>query len=140
MSDKEYASIIGANLRRIANAAGKTQADICNDLKIGKSTVSSWFTGERVPRMDKIDMLCSYFHVSRSDIMEPHDPQQSQNTDREDDKMWYLDRETAELAQELKDNPELRVLLDAARNVKTEDLRVVQATIEALLRKDRHET
>jgi hypothetical protein len=67
-------------------------------------------------------------------------PQQSQNTDREDDKMWYLDRETAELAQKLKDNPELRVLFDAARNVPAEDLRVVQATVEALLRKDRRET
>lgn len=72
MTEMDYAAIVSMNLRRIANNAGKTQADICHDLKIGKSTVSSWFTGDRTPRMDKIDMLCRYFGVSRADIMEPH--------------------------------------------------------------------
>lgn len=71
MTERDYASIISANLRRIANAAGKTQADICHDLHLGKSTVSSWFTGDRTPRMDKVDMLCRYFGVSRAELMEP---------------------------------------------------------------------
>lgn len=71
MTEKDYAAIISANLKRISIDAGKTQSDICRDLKIGKSTVSSWFTGDRIPRMDKIDMLCRYFGVSRAEIMEP---------------------------------------------------------------------
>lgn len=84
MSDKEYGIIVSANLRRIANTAGKTQSDICRDLHIGKSTVSSWFTGERVPRMDKIDLLCDYFRVKRSDLMEPH----NETTQAEEDAMF----------------------------------------------------
>ena len=141
MSDKEYAAIIGANLRRIANASGKTQSDVCRDLKLGKSTVSSWFTGERVPRMDKIDMLCRYFHVNRSDIMEPH--MESRKSEIMDSKPatvgWYLTPETAEIAQEIFQNPELKTLFDAAKDASPEDLATVRAMLEALLRKEKRD-
>ena len=76
MREKDYALIVGTNLRRIANEAGKTQSDVSRDLKIIKSTVSTWFRGERCPRMDKIDLLCEYFGVQRSDIMETHEEKQ----------------------------------------------------------------
>lgn len=62
--------------------------------------------GTRVPRMDKVDLLASYFNVTRSDIMEEHT-----STKRS----YYLDPETAQAAQELFDNSDLRALLDAAR-------------------------
>lgn len=71
MSEQEYAKIISKNLRSIAYEAGKTQADMAKDLKISKATISSWMNGTRIPRMDKIDLLCHYFNVSRVDIMEP---------------------------------------------------------------------
>lgn len=70
MSEKEYAKVIAKNLRNIAYNAGKTQADIAKDLNISKATVSSWMNGTRIPRMDKIDLLCHYFNVTRTSIME----------------------------------------------------------------------
>ena len=70
---KYYGRIIGKNLKRIAYEHGKTQADIARDLKISKSTVSSWMNGKRVPRMKTIDLLCHYFNCKREDIMEEHD-------------------------------------------------------------------
>ena len=70
--DKEYGKIIAQNLKRIAYDNDRTQADICRDLKLSDSTVSSWFNGTRVPRMDKIDLLAHYFNCTRADIMEPH--------------------------------------------------------------------
>ena len=66
----EYARIISQNLKRIAYESGKTQAEIARDLKINKSSLSLWMNGERIPRMSKIDMLCKYFNVNRSDIMD----------------------------------------------------------------------
>lgn len=68
----EYARLIGKNLKRIAYVRGKSQADISRDLKINKGTVSSWMNGTRMPKMSKIDMLCEYFNVNRSDIMEEY--------------------------------------------------------------------
>lgn len=73
MNTTEYGKIIGKNLRRIALSHDKTQTDIAKYCGVNKSTVSSWFNGNRIPRMDKIDRLCTMFNVTRSDIMEPHD-------------------------------------------------------------------
>ena len=70
MDLSNYGSIIAKNLKRIAYNCGKTQADMSRDLGISKQTISSWMNGSRIPRMDKIDLLCKYFHVTRTEIME----------------------------------------------------------------------
>lgn len=72
MSENEYAKIISKNLKNVMFNAGKTQADVSRDLKINKATVSSWMNGTRIPRMDKIDLLCHYFNISRQELMEPN--------------------------------------------------------------------
>jgi len=70
MDEKEYGRIIAQNLKNIAYENQKTQADIARDLGISKATVSSWMNGTRIPRMNKIDLLCHYFNCRRTDIME----------------------------------------------------------------------
>jgi len=70
MDTKEYGKVIAKNLKRIAYEHQKTQADIARELNLTQSTVSSWMLGTRIPRMDKIDMLCNYFNCSRVEIME----------------------------------------------------------------------
>lgn len=66
----EHARIISQNIKRLAFEAGKTQTDISNDLGINKSTLSCWMNGVRIPKMKNIDVLCRYFGVKRSDIMD----------------------------------------------------------------------
>ena len=70
MDAKYYGRIVGKNIKRLAYEHGKTQTDISRDLNISKSTVSSWMNGTRVPKMNKVDILCEYFGCKRSDIME----------------------------------------------------------------------
>lgn len=111
MNNQEYAMIIAKNLRRIFYHNGKAQADVSRALGISKATLSSWMNGTRIPRIDKIDLLCHYFNVPRSAIMEPHDDQD-----------YYIEEEAKDLAQFLKDNPEYKILFDASRKVKREDL------------------
>ena len=110
MTDKEYAKLVANNLRKIALQNDKTQADIARDLKISKATVSSWMNGTRVPRMDKIDLLCHYFNCRRVDIMEEHP------------NGYYFDNEARNIAQFLFENPEYRVLFGASMKVKKEDI------------------
>lgn len=71
MNTAEYGRIVAKNLKRLAFEKQKTQAEIARDLGINKSTLSGWMSGARVPKMDKIDMLCEYFGCTRTDIMEP---------------------------------------------------------------------
>lgn len=115
MSEKDYAKLIARNLRKIMFEAGKTQADVSRDLGISKATISSWMNGTRIPRMDKIDMLCNYFNVTRAAIMEEHDSVQERTA-------YYLNPETAQIAQRLFERPEARILFDAAEDCTPEDL------------------
>lgn len=115
MSTQEYGRIIGKNLRRLASDAGKTQSDISRDLRINKATVSSWMNGTRVPRMDKVDLLAHYFNVHRSDIM-GDDVEKNQHSE------YYTNPETAQIAQEIFDNPHLHALFKAARGSKPKSL------------------
>lgn len=120
MSEQEYAKIIARNLRNIMFETGKTQSEVCKDLDIRKQTMSTWMNGVRIPRMDKIDMLCRYFGVSRSDLMEPHNEE------------YYLRRDTARVAQEIFDNQDMRILFDAARSSRPEDLRMAADLLKRL--------
>lgn len=131
MSEQEYAKIIGKNLRRIAYEHGKSQVQISKELGINKATISSWMNGTRIPRMDKIDLLCHYFNVSRTDIMEPQDVEKSQQLPE-----YYINQETARMAQTIFENKELRALFDAAQDAKPDDLKTAYDVLLALKRKE----
>ena len=72
MDELDYGRVIAKNIKRLAYEKNKTQADISRDLNISKTTLSSWMSGYRVPRMANIDMLAKYFGVTRSELTEPH--------------------------------------------------------------------
>ena len=60
------------NLKRLAYEHNKTQTDSANDLGISKTTLSSWMSGYRTPKMSNIDRLSKYFHITRQELTEPH--------------------------------------------------------------------
>ncbi len=74
MNTEAYARTIAKNLKRLAYDNNKTQADMARELGINKQTISSWMNGQRIPRMNKIDLLCEYFNCRRVDILEPYIP------------------------------------------------------------------
>lgn len=53
----------------------------------------------------------------------------------EEQPSYYLDPEVAQLAQELYERPEMRVLFDASRNASPEDIEQVAALLEKLSNK-----
>lgn len=120
MTTLEYGKIISKNLKKIAYDNQKTQADIARDLKLKQATVSSWMNGTRVPRMDKIDLLCHYFNCSRADIMEDHIDG------------YYVRSDTARMAQAAFDDPNLRALFDIARNSSPQDIQMATDLLRRL--------
>ena len=128
MGEKEYGRIIGKNLKRLAWERKKTQADIARDLDISKATISSWMNGTRVPRMDKIDLLCQYFMVKRSDILEDSEEVPISGQDEH----YYLDEETREIVDLMHKSPKHKVLFSASRKLKPEDLAIIEAMIERM--------
>lgn len=50
---------------------------------------------------------------------------------------YYLNPETAKLAQEIHDDPELRILMDASRDLEPEDIKFVVDLVKKLKLKER---
>lgn len=48
MNEQEYARVIGQNLKRLLYESGRTQTEVCADLGIKKTTMSSWVNGARI--------------------------------------------------------------------------------------------
>ena len=67
---KDYRKIVASNLSRLMSEQDKNQTDLMRDLNLSSATVSSWCTGKKMPRMDKVQILADYFQVEPSDIIE----------------------------------------------------------------------
>lgn len=72
MSDTDkLREIFKSNLNRLLEAKGATQKALAEYMEVSTATVNEWKKGRKIPRMDKIDKLCAYFMVKRSDLLEP---------------------------------------------------------------------
>ena len=121
MSDELQKQIFAKNLKRLMDISGKNQMDLMNDLNLSSSTVSSWCTGQKFPRMGKIQMLADYFNVMKSDLIEDKS---------EPPETYYLNDDARDLAQFMFENPEYKVVFDASRKVKKEDIEFVKQMID----------
>ena len=123
MGEDIYKKIFSENLKRYMELHNKTQIDIVNDLSFDKSTVSTWVNGTRLPRMDKVDALAKYFGINRSDLIE-----KCEGTSEPEH--YYINDDAREMAEFLYKNPDYRVLFDASRKVKKEDIEFVKAMLD----------
>ena len=80
---------------------------------------------------DRLRDIAEYLGVSTEYLLNGNE----EKTDRK----YYLNKETAEMAQQLFENRDLRVLFDAARDATPEDLKTTYDMLMALKRKERGE-
>lgn len=122
MSEEKSRITFSNNLKRLLELNGKQPADIVRDLGIPFSTVSNWINGLKMPRMGKIETLADYLHCEKSDLIE----------DKGDKipEAYYLNDDAREIAQFLFENPDYKVLFDASRKVKKEDLEIVKELLD----------
>lgn len=72
VSETEINRIISENLNRLMEKRGTTQLELAEYMGVSQTTISNWCKGVKMPRMDKIDKLCRFFHINRSDLMNDH--------------------------------------------------------------------
>ena len=69
MSEKELNKIIADNITRQMELNNRTQLELAEYMNVSQATVSNWCKGVKMPRMSKIDMICKFFNINRSDLM-----------------------------------------------------------------------
>ncbi|EEJ51887.1 DNA-binding helix-turn-helix protein [Oribacterium sinus F0268] len=106
--------IFTRNLNNLLQEHNKTQLELANYIGVSNTSVNNWTKGYNTPRMDKIDLICSFFHIRREDLL----------TDTPQEQTYYTNPETVKVAQEIFDNSDLRVLFDAAKDSSPEQLKL----------------
>jgi len=122
MSEQEQKRIFSKNLNRLLSEYNKSQREVAIAISVSPQTFNTWVNGVALPRMGKVQLLADYFHVPKSALLE----------ERVEDEGYYLDPETAKVAQELFDNPGMRILFDAARDARPEDLQKAADYLKAV--------
>ena len=108
--------------------SGLTQQEMADRLNISRSSIGMYESGEREPSFELLEAIADYFNVDmnyllgKKDLSE-HIPQG-----------YYLNEDAREVAQFLYENPEYKVLFDASRKVKKEDIQFVKEMIDRMSR------
>lgn len=72
MSSSDINIRIAENLNRYMAKNNVTQLELAEYMNVSQATISNWCKGIKMPRMDKIDRICKYFNINRSDLMDSH--------------------------------------------------------------------
>lgn len=123
--------IFAENLRNILYQKHKKPIDVANDLNIPPSTVSGWINGVKYPRSQKQQELADYLGVSVTDFLSENN-NTSSTIDPDTAQHYYFDKEAREIAEFLYQNPEYKVLFDASRKVKKEDILFVKQMLDRM--------
>ena len=129
MNESAFNNSFAQNLKFYLKQANMTQADLAEYMNVSTASISNWCTGNKIPRMDKVDKLCELFDINRTDLIEDKDTEHKQS--------YYLNPETSRIAQKIYDNKELSVLFDAAQDAEPEDLQALHGMLMALKRKEK---
>lgn len=121
MADEELRRIFAMNLNNYLALNGYKQADLARHMGVSTATTAKWCTGQTMPRIDKIQSICNWLGIDKSDLLNDHG---------EPTEDYYINKDARELAEFLHKNPNYKVLFDASRNVRAEDVDMIARFIE----------
>lgn len=70
MDEKSIQNIFSYNLKRLLMERNKTQLELSKYIGVSNTTINNYVKGYNMPRMNKIDKICKFFNIKRSDLLE----------------------------------------------------------------------
>lgn len=123
MTEKDIRTIFAKNLSDFLAINGFRQADLARQLHVSTATAAKWATGQTIPRIDKIQRIANWLGVRKEDLLSDGGPRTQD---------YYTDKAARDYADFLHDNPAYKVLFDASRKVRPQDIDFVREMIERL--------
>lgn len=96
---------------------GVKASAMLREVDIKQSTYYTWVQQDRPPATEYIVPIAKYFGVTTDYLLGAEEASS--------DDGYYVDPQTKEIANELKENPGQRVLFDASKDLSPEDMLVV---------------
>ena len=143
---------VGEKIKMYREKKGYTLEELGNRVGVGKSTIRKWENGIiKNMRRDKIQILAEVLNCSPLEfidvdekVIEKYQKELDEYAIRQQEiedakgpsNIYYKDIETQEIAQQIFQNEELRLLFDAAKDASPEDLKTVHTMLTALKKKE----
>lgn len=118
---KESTMELKERLKELRKSKGLSQVALAEKVGMSKSTIGAYETGDITPSLQALNTLADFYNVDLNYL-----------TGEADGSTYYLNPEAAEIAKEIYNNSDLRILFDATRDVSAEDLQVVIRMVEGL--------
>ncbi len=115
----------------LCNLNGIKASTVAKATGIASATLSAWKHGTYTPKNDKLAKIAEYFGVPATYFSDVQ-------TDVHK-KAYYLNDETAQIAQDIYSNSDLGLLFQASRKLPPEDIKALQTLAQALMRKERQD-
>lgn len=112
-----------------------SQQELADALGISKSAINMYERGERQPNFETLETIADYFNVDM-DYLLGRTTKTTKVLSPAEDTGYYLNKQSAEMADFLFQNPEYKVLFDASRKVKPEDIQFVADMIKRVSNND----
>lgn len=117
-----------SNYAKIRDEKGLKDSDVCKGAGIPQGTMSDWKKGRYDLKTDKIAKIAAFLDVPIEAIV---------GTQAKADG-YYVYGDTAKIAQKVFDDPNLRILFDAAADASQDDIRMA-ADLLARLKRTNHD-
>lgn len=101
-------------LKTLRKQRGLSQAELAELLGMSKAAISMYETDRREPDFETMEKIADFFNVDMNYLY----------GQKVKDGEYYLDPEAAQIAQAIYEDRNLRILFDAARSSRAEDLRM----------------
>ena len=115
--------------RIIRDQSGLTHQQMADKLGVSRSAIGMYENGEREPNFETLELIADTFNVDMNYLLGKK-PTTEVIPDR-----YYLDDDARDMAQFMYENPEYKVLFDASRKVKKEDIDFVKQMIDRMSNK-----
>ena len=118
---------MGQKIKTLREKHGMTLEQLGDKVGVGKSTVRKWENGIITNmKRDKIKKVADALNVSPAYLMGWDENNQQEEVP------YYLNDDAREIAEFLFKNPEYKVLFDASRKVKKEDIQFVKEMLDRM--------
>ena len=112
------------HFEKLCAAKGVTPYRVAKETGVSTSTLSSWKTGRYTPKQEKLQKIAEYFGVTVDQLTGVQTDAQPGG--------YYVNEDTARTAQQIFDDPYLRILFDAAQDSRPEDLQMAADLLRRL--------
>ena len=120
-------NLIGDRLSSLLQESGISQTELSEMLGVSRSTVNKWIMKKALPRMGLIEKMSSIFGVPKSYFLEEV---------VDDRRAYYLNPETAEMAEKLRTDEGLRMLFKASEDLPPEKMQEAYSYVKYLKSKE----